>query len=182
MINYNNEEYMNSIAIIGMSANLPGAQDVQELWKNLRDGKESITFFSKEKLDNTIDRKVIEKENYIKARGVLKDFDKFDAEFFRISPREAEMMDPQHRLFLENAWLALENAGYDPERYDGLIGVYGGAWRNTYYENYVAVHPEMINEFGENQSLGGPAERYTLWRFVHHRHSLSVRILRPHPE
>ena len=70
--------------------------------------------------------------NYVKARSVLDDVDKFDAPFFGYSPREAELMDPQHRLFLECAWQALEDAGYDPDNYDGSIGVYAASSLNTY--------------------------------------------------
>ena len=104
------------IAIIGMAGRFPGARDIDELWQNLRDGVESIAFFSDEELASSgIDPTVLSDPNYVKARGVLEDAEWFDASFFGFTPREAELMDPQHRLFLECAWEALEHAGYDAE-------------------------------------------------------------------
>ena len=115
------------VAIIGMTGRFPGAQSVDELWQNLRDGVESIAFFSDEELlSSGIDPAVLRDPHYVKAGAVLKDVELFDAAFFGFTPREAEITDPQHRLFLECAWEALESAGYDPERYKGSIGVYAG--------------------------------------------------------
>jgi acyl transferase domain-containing protein/acyl carrier protein len=121
------------VAIIGMTGRFPGAQSVEELWQNLQGGVESIIFFSHEELlSSGIDPTVLRDPNYVKAGAVLKDVELFDADFFGFTPREAEIMDPQHRLFLECAWEALESAGYDPERYNGAIGVYAGARLSTY--------------------------------------------------
>jgi phthiocerol/phenolphthiocerol synthesis type-I polyketide synthase E len=121
------------IALIGMSGRFPGARSVDEFWRNLRSGIESISFFSDEELKEAgIDPSLLTDPNYVKASAILDGSDLFDASFFGYSPREAEMMDPQHRLFLECAWKALENAGYDADRYDGPIGVYAGASMNTY--------------------------------------------------
>ncbi len=121
------------IAIIGLAGRFPGAKNTDELWQNLCAGVESISFFSEEELKAAgVSPGVFNRPNYIKAKPVLADMDLFDAAFFGFNPREAEIMDPQHRVFLECAWDALENAGYDADRYRGKIGVYAGASLSTY--------------------------------------------------
>src|SRR5947207_4534516 len=121
------------IAIIGMAGRFPGAKDVNEFCSNLRDGVQSVTFFSDEELLAAgVDPAILNDPNYIKAKPVLEDADLFDAAFFGFTPREAELMDPQHRLFLECAWEALEEAGYDSQRYAGRIGLYAGTSMNSY--------------------------------------------------
>src|SRR6187551_3530914 len=113
------------IAIVGLDCRFPGAKDPDAFWKNLRDGVESISFFADEDLAaGGVGRDLLQNPAYVKARSILDDVDLFDADFFGFSPKEAESMDPQQRLFLECAWQALESAGYDPERYPGRIGVY----------------------------------------------------------
>jgi acyl transferase domain-containing protein len=115
------------IAIIGMAGRFPGAGNIHEFWKNLIQGVESISFFSDEELTGEeIETSMLDNPNYVKAKGVLEDIEYFDASFFGLSPREAEVMDPQLRIFLENSWQALEDAGYNPETYNGLIGLYAG--------------------------------------------------------
>ncbi|HYW73049.1 MAG TPA: beta-ketoacyl synthase N-terminal-like domain-containing protein, partial [Pyrinomonadaceae bacterium] len=121
------------IAIIGLAGRFPGAKNTDELWRNLCDGIESISFLSDEELTAAgISPRVFNRPGYIRAKPILADLDLFDAAFFGFNPREAEIMDPQHRVFLECAWEALENAGYDAERYRGRIGVYAGASLSTY--------------------------------------------------
>lgn len=121
------------IAIIGMSGRFPGASSVEQLWQNICNGVETTTFFSDEELLAAgVDPNLVHNPDYVKARPHLKDIDLFDASFFGYSPREAELTDPQHRLFLECAWEALELAGYDPYRYQGLIGVFGGSSISSY--------------------------------------------------
>jgi phthiocerol/phenolphthiocerol synthesis type-I polyketide synthase E len=116
-----------------MSGRFPGARTIDEFWQNLRDGVESIAFFTDEDvLASGTDPAFLSYPNFVKAYGVLDNIEMFDAPFFGISPREATLLDPQHRLFLECAWEALENAGYDSEVYDGRIGVYAGANISTY--------------------------------------------------
>jgi acyl transferase domain-containing protein/thioesterase domain-containing protein/acyl carrier protein len=111
-----------------MAGRFPGARNTSEFWKNLCDGVESITFFSDEELEQAgIDPTVLGDPRYVKAKGVLADADMFDASFFGMNPREAELTDPQQRVFLECAWEAIESSGYDPETYDGSIGVFAGA-------------------------------------------------------
>ncbi|WP_430233321.1 SDR family NAD(P)-dependent oxidoreductase [Nitrosomonas communis] len=121
------------IAIIGMACRFPGANDIESFWRNLREGVESITFLSDEELHaRGVPAEVLNDPHYIKAVAQLDDIDCFDASFFGYTPREAAETDPQHRLFLEVAWQALEDAGYDPSRYTDPIGVYAGCGVNTY--------------------------------------------------
>jgi amino acid adenylation domain-containing protein/non-ribosomal peptide synthase protein (TIGR01720 family) len=121
------------IAIIGMAGRFPGAANVEQFWRNLRDGVESIRFFTTEELLGAgCDAQLVADPNYVPARGYLDGADLFDSQFFGYSPKEAALIDPQQRLFLECAWEALEVAGYDAERYDGRIGVYGGSSMNSY--------------------------------------------------
>ena len=120
----------NEIAIIGMAGRFPGAVDVDQFWRNLCQGVESVRSFAADELTASgIDPAVLEDPAYVNAGIVLEEADAFDASFFGYNPREVELMDPQHRLFLECAWTAFENAGYDPEEYAGQIGVYGGVAR-----------------------------------------------------
>ncbi|MBN1204894.1 MAG: SDR family oxidoreductase [Myxococcaceae bacterium] len=124
------------VAIVGMACRFPGAADAQAFWRNLREGVESITFLKDEELEaSAIDPSPRSDPNYVKAAALLEGADLFDAAFFGFTPKEAEVMDPQHRVFLECAWEALEDAGYDPERHRGGIGVYAGARTNTYVFN-----------------------------------------------
>lgn len=116
------------IAIIGVSGRFPGASNIYEFWQNLSQGIESVSFFSEQELiDSGIDKELIKNSNYIKARGILGNAEYFDPQFFGFSPREAEIIDPQQRVFLECAWEALEDAGYNPQVKNYKIGVFGGA-------------------------------------------------------
>src|SRR5579884_2650881 len=139
------------IAIIGMSGRFPGAANIEQFWYNLRDGIESIRFFTDEELEAAgIDPDMLKKPNYVKARPVLDDIEHFDAAFFGYSPREAALTDPQHRLFLECCWQALEQAAYDPYTYDGLIGVFGGTNISTYLLS-LASDPDMLQSIDDYQ-------------------------------
>ncbi|MCP4658110.1 MAG: acyltransferase domain-containing protein [bacterium] len=121
------------IAIIGMAGRFPGAASLDEFWSNLRDGRESISFFSDEEvLAAGADPEILKDPRYVKARGVLEGVELFDASFFGLSPREAAITDPQHRLFLECTWEALEDAGYDVAQWGGRVGVYAGTTISTY--------------------------------------------------
>ena len=134
------------VAIIGMAGRFPGAGDLAQYWQNLHDGVESITFFTDEELTAAgIDAATSNDSAYVKAGGVLEGIDLFDAGFFGINPREAEITDPQQRLFLECAWEALEDAGYYAERYSGAIGVYAGVGANTYLFNLLS-HSDLTLE------------------------------------
>ncbi len=143
---------LNGIAIIGMAFRFPGANNLDQLWRNLCEGVESITFFSDDELDSSVHPDLKKDSRYVKARGVIDGADQFDASFFRISPREAQIMDPQQRLFMEAAWEALEDAGYNPDTYNGLIGVFGGTGHNSYFAHHVAARPDIMESFGEHQT------------------------------
>ncbi|MEL4898482.1 type I polyketide synthase [Crocosphaera sp. Alani8] len=124
------------IAIVGMAGRFPGAKNLDEFWENLSNGINSIEFLSQDELlANGVDPETVNDPNYVNAYSSFDGIDTFDAAFFGYSPREAEVIDPQHRVFLECAWEALENGGYDPERYGGAIGVFGGAALNSYLVN-----------------------------------------------
>ena len=131
--NTNTEALVEPLAIIGMAGHFPGAKNLDEFWQNLSNGVESIEFFSDEvALASGADPELIGNPHFVKAHGVLADVEYFDAGFFNMSPREARILDPQHRVFLEAAWEAMENAGYDAEKYDGQVGVYAGTAFSTY--------------------------------------------------
>jgi amino acid adenylation domain-containing protein len=136
------------IAMIGMAGRFPGASSIEQFWQNLRDGVEAVSFFSDDELLAAgVDPAMLNHPNYVKAGVLLENIEQFDASFFGYSPREAEIMDPQHRLFLECAWEALERAGYDSEKYDGAIGVFAGAGASSYFYNLMS-HPEIIEAVG----------------------------------
>lgn len=133
------------VAIIGMAGRFPGARNIDEFWQNLINGVESISQFSDEELKaEGVPTFIINDPNYIKARGIIDDAELFDALFFGFYPKEAELMDPQQRLFLECAHAALECAGYATENYSGLIGVFGGVGMNTYLLRYLAANRGFI--------------------------------------
>ncbi|MEP6802071.1 MAG: amino acid adenylation domain-containing protein [Acidobacteriota bacterium] len=122
-----------AVAIVGMAGRFPGAASVEELWENLKAGRESIsTLTDEDLLASGIDAARLADPLYVKARGILADVDLFDAPFFGFTPKEAGLTDPQHRLFLETCWQALENAGCDPGAAGRRIGVFGGMSMNTY--------------------------------------------------
>jgi acyl transferase domain-containing protein/acyl carrier protein len=121
------------IAVIGMAFRFPGASDPEAFWSNLRQGVESITFFSaKELIAAGVPPSLAERSDLVRAAGILTDVDRFDAAFFDFTPREAEVMDPQHRLLLECSWEAIEGAGYDPDRHARPIGLFAGVNTATY--------------------------------------------------
>jgi natural product biosynthesis luciferase-like monooxygenase protein len=137
-------EHLGEIAIVGMAGRFPGARSVDEFWRNLRDGVESITFYSEEELIAAgVDRETLEDRRYIRAGAILPDVDLFDASFFGFTQSEAEITDPQHRLLLECAWEALENAGYNPDACRDRIGVYAGASTSTYILN-IYSDPNLV--------------------------------------
>lgn len=156
------------IAIVGMSGRFPGAENIEAFWQNLREGVESISLFSDGEIELD-DLSLLNQPNYVKAGAVLPNIDLFDAEFFGYSAKEASIMDPQQRIFLECAWEALENAGYNPKTYDELVGVYAGSAMSTYLINNVcpnlgfsARRPFLChrlfreaNEFQVEQGNGG---------------------------
>ncbi|MEG4342107.1 type I polyketide synthase [Microcoleus sp. A003_D6] len=149
MDKWEGESMLEPIAIIGMAGRFPGAKNVDEFWLNLCDEVESISVFSDEELrDGGVEDSWLNDSNYVKAGFVLDDIEMFDASFFGMLAKEAEITDPQHRLFLECAWEALENAGYDPEKYAGLAGVYAGANMSTYLLNNIISNRDLLQSMG----------------------------------
>ncbi len=137
-----------AIAVIGMAGQFPGAPDIETFWQNLTAGVESIRFFSDEELSAAgIPEYMYKNPAFVPARGYLDDAYMFDAAFFGYSPSEAELIDPQQRLFLETSWLALENAACDPRTYPGLISVYAGVSLNTYLESLYS-RPDLMAKAG----------------------------------
>ncbi len=121
------------IAIVGMAGRFPGADGIDAFWRNIRDGVESVTTFSDEALDGLgVPADMRADPGYVKAGMVLAGMDQFDAGFFGFSPREAEQLDPQHRVFLETAWQALEHAGYGNGIPQGITGIYAGSGASLY--------------------------------------------------
>jgi acyl transferase domain-containing protein/acyl carrier protein len=136
------------IAVIGMAVRFPGAKNIDEFWENLKNGVESIHFFTEEELFETgISPSLLANPNYVKAYGTLGDYEYFDTIFFGYTPKEAEIMDPQVRIFHECSWAALEDAGFAPGTYDGLIGLYAGATPNIHWEAR-AILAGKIDEMG----------------------------------
>jgi amino acid adenylation domain-containing protein len=136
------------IAVISMAGKWPGANNVAAFWDLLKSGRETTSFFTDAELDPNISDEIKNNPAYVKARGVIDDAAGFDAGFFNIAPRLAQLMDPQQRIFLEIAWDALEASGYPPQNYSGLIGVYAGSNNNTYYYNNVLTNPALVEQAG----------------------------------
>jgi acyl transferase domain-containing protein/acyl carrier protein len=143
------------IAIIGLAGRFPGARNLDQFWQNVRDGVESVTLFSDEELLAAgVEPRFLRDPAYVRSGAILDDIDQFDARFFGFSPREAELIDPQQRLFLECAWEALEHAGYDPETYAGAIGVYAGVSLSTYLGKLYANRALMTSADGYHIGIG----------------------------
>ena len=139
----------NDIAIVGMAAHLPGAADIDAYWRNLRDGVSSIRRLSEEELREAgEDPGLIRHRDYVPFAAPLDDFEMFDAEFFGFSPKEAAIMDPQHRQFLETAWEALETAGHVPENFPGQVGVFAGCGMGSYFYFNVCSNPDLVENTG----------------------------------
>ncbi len=150
--------YGAAIAIVGMSGRFPGARNVRELWSNIRNGVESVTRFKPDELEDSFSQDVRSGSDYVPARAVLDDVDMFEPEFFGMHAREASLTDPQHRLLLECAWEALEDAGYDPKTYKGPVGVFAGAAFNSYLIRHVCADRAAIEEITSNYQVGSYAE------------------------
>lgn len=144
------------IAIVGMSGRFPGARDVETFWRNIKGGVESITHFAPDELDIPEPTGASDDpaSAYVRAKGVLDDIDQFDARFFGYLPREAELMDPQQRIFLELCWEAMEHAGYDAQRYPGAVGVYGGCYIDTYLLWNLCSNPRFLARFIDSIQVG----------------------------
>jgi acyl transferase domain-containing protein/aryl carrier-like protein len=149
MNNFEIADRPEEIAIIGMAGRFPQAKNIEQLWQKLRNGVELITFFTDDELRaEGATEEMLQDPAFVKAGGLMADIDLFDAGFFGYSPREAEILDPQHRNFLECSWEALENAGYDAERSSGLTGVFAGVSFNGYLLRNICSNPAIIDAMG----------------------------------
>ncbi len=138
-----------TIAIVGMAGRFPGARSVTEFWRNLRDGVESIrTRSDVELLAAGVTPEELASPDYVKRASVLDDLPLFDPSFFGLSPRDASIMDPQHRHFLECAWEALEDAGHPPKRFEGSIGVFAGSGLNSYLIHNLLANRRLLESAG----------------------------------
>lgn len=152
------EQLENAVAVIGMHGAFPGAKAPADFWRLLAEGREALTLFSDaELLAAGVPASQLQDPRYVKAGMVLEDIDLFDAAFFGVNPREAELMDPQLRLLLECAWTAFENAGYDPGRFTGKVGVFTGAASSRYYFNNLLLNKDIV------RIAGGALSTLTQW-------------------
>ncbi len=159
-----------AIAIIGMTARLPGAESIEQFWNNLIGAVDSIHQFSRDELDPSLPEALRHDPAYVPARGILTGADQFDAAFFGISPREAELLDPQQRIFLQLCWSCLEDAGYIPDetsRPDAPVGVFAGMYNASYRQNNLAAHPDKIAQLGEFLVMLGNEKDYIATRTAH---------------
>ncbi len=163
-----NKQTNSDIAVIGMAGRFPGAETIEELWEVLSEGKETISFFTKEELDKSIPEALRNDPLYVAARGIVPTAKEFDAKFFGLNPKLARTMDPQLRLLLEVSFEVLEKSGHLPKHYDGSIGVYAGTNYNSYFTNNVAPNKELIAQVGEIQANTVNAKDYVATRVAYH--------------
>jgi acyl transferase domain-containing protein len=138
-----------SIAIVGMSGRFPGARNVATFWENIREGRETIRVFTEQELLAAGERpELLRDPAYVRACGYLDDIDKFDAAFFGISPRDAAVFDPQHRLFLECASEAFEDAGYVGAKIGGPVAVFAASGASEYFTYNLVTNEEVLRSIG----------------------------------
>ncbi|MEM8953162.1 MAG: amino acid adenylation domain-containing protein [Verrucomicrobiota bacterium] len=140
-----------AIAVVGMALRVPGADNTDDFWHNLANGTDSISHFDREETENG---EHFDHPDFVAAKGILNDIESFDAAFFGILPKDARLMDPQQRVFLELAWEAMEHAGYDTERYRGRVGVYAGAYFDSYLLNNLCTNREFLADFLPSIQVG----------------------------
>jgi acyl transferase domain-containing protein/thioesterase domain-containing protein len=145
----NTTESASDIAIIGYAARFPGAENAAQFWENLCQGVESIRSFSARELESIgVSKSRLQDPDYVRVGAPLSHLDAFDAGFFGINPREAAIMDPQQRFFMESAWEALEHAGYAPGTFPGSTGVFAGSGPNSYLIYNLLSDPELVEKDG----------------------------------
>ena len=155
------------VAIIAMAGRFPGAKDVEAFWDNLCAGRESITFFGADQLDPSIPAEQRNDPAYVAARGIVDGVEDFDAAFFGMSPREAELMDPQQRIFLELCWECLERGGYVPDEQELPVGVFGGMHNATYFQRHISTRPDLVEKLGAFQVMLSNEKDYLATRIAH---------------
>lgn len=156
-----------SVAIIGMAGRFPGAGDVETFWNNLCAGRESITYFGADQLDPAVPAAERDDPAYVAARGVVDGVEDFDAAFFGMTPREAELTDPQQRIFLELCWECMERGGYVPDAHEGPVGVFGGMHNATYFQRQLSTRPDLIDKLGAFQVMLANEKDYLTTRIAH---------------
>ncbi|MGA8114183.1 MAG: SDR family NAD(P)-dependent oxidoreductase [Actinocatenispora sp.] len=143
------DEGVEPIALVGLACRVPGARDAKQFWSNLASGTESVRFFTREEqLKMGVAQETVDDPSFVPAASVLDDVEYFDPGFFGMSRREADIADPQHRLFLELSHTALEDSGYDPARYGGEVGVYAGTGDNDYVWTNIRRNPRIGDAAG----------------------------------
>lgn len=148
------ESVATSVAVVGMAARLPGAESVTAFWDNLRRGEESIVTLSEEQLLAAgVTEQTFTNPAYVRRAALMSGIDEFDADFFGFPPQMARMMDPQHRLFLQCAWHAMEDAGTDPAGFDGSIGVYATSGASIYLLHNLLTHHDPDTVFGQGATF-----------------------------
>ncbi|MGI5336484.1 type I polyketide synthase [Streptomyces sp. CA-181903] len=150
------------IAVIGFAGRFPGADTAERFWRLLCEGREAHTEFTPERLRAAgVPDDLLADPRLVRRRPVLDGVERFDAAFFGYTPREAELLDPQQRLFLECSWEALESAGWDTTRFDGAVGVFGGGGPTSYWQRHLSADPRYLREVGEFQALLGNEKDFT---------------------
>ena len=143
------EALLTDIAVIGMAGRFPGARTVDEFWRNVRDGVESIQQYADaDLLAAGVDPELLEDPHYVKAGSPLPDMELFDGSFFGFSPLESSILDPQHRIFLEVSWEALERAGHVPEGFPGAIGIFAGSGHHSYLADHLLTNKSLVRSVG----------------------------------
>ncbi|GGJ52783.1 type I polyketide synthase [Deinococcus roseus] len=161
MNDFLDRDHSQSIAIIGMAGRFPDAQNLSEFWQNLQEGRECIRTFSMEELLQAgVSQELLQDPNYVRARPYLEGIELFDHSFFGFTPREASIMDPQHRLLLETAWEAFENAGYVPDTLKERVSVYAGTGENGYLWYNLSAHRELMESMGGFPAIVGNGKDY----------------------
>lgn len=166
------EELDGAIAIVGMALRVPGASTLEQFWQNLRDGVESTTYFSEaELLAAGVDAASLADPLFVKAFARLEGADRFDAAFFDLTPREAEVLDPQHRQLLECAWEAMEHAGHGPGSANfkaaGRIGLFAGTGLNSYLLNNLIGRQDLLETLGGWQITLGNDKDFAVTRVAY---------------
>lgn len=153
-----------AVAIIGLAGRFPGSDDIDSFWDNLISEKESISIFDPSELDSSIPDAVRKDPNFVAARGILRDADHFDCQFFGINPAHAELMDPQQRVFLEISWEVLEKARITTNGKRNRIGVFAGTNNNTYFQNNIIFNEELMDRYGAVQIMSLNEKDYVATR------------------
>ncbi|TXK64468.1 amino acid adenylation domain-containing protein [Alkalisalibacterium limincola] len=155
-----------AIAIVGMAVRAPGANDLASFWDMLCEGREGIRRFAPGELDPEVPETLRTRSDFVPAKGIIEDADRFDAALFGVPPREATLTDPQQRILVEMALHALEHAGIDPERCPD-IGVFVGTANNTYVAHLRQHAAQLVAQSGEFATMVGNDKDFVATRIAH---------------